>query len=336
MPRISIIIPVYNAEQYLEECLLSISQQTFGDFEILAINDGSTDSSLEILNQYLEKEARLKVLSQANQGVSAARNLGLKYAQGEYITFVDADDWLHPETLEHYIEIVNHENSDIVISQFLKRKSTEKPTGISIKSFDRKAIEQKIFPKFIESDGYNSVCNKLYQAELITKTSAKFPMGVRIAEDAQFNHQVFSQAQKISETHFQSYYYREVEGSATRNVVRNDYLQSNVAIYQYDYQKYFGNAISEFKMNELKAQRFFRSIIALIYIYFNPNNQFTWVQRFTKIKEIVNHDVVKQVFSDDALQQNLGRYDRAIFNAIQSRNILKLYLYTLYSYYRNQ
>lgn len=88
LPKISIIIPVYNAENYLEECLLTISQQTFGDFEILAINDGSTDLSLEILKKHQEKEPRLKVFSQVNKGVSAARNLGLDNAKGEYIALV--------------------------------------------------------------------------------------------------------------------------------------------------------------------------------------------------------------------------------------------------------
>ncbi|WP_188618075.1 glycosyltransferase family 2 protein [Cloacibacterium rupense] len=336
MPKISIIIPVFNSEPYLEECLLSISQQTYTDFEILAINDGSSDRSIEILKEYQKKEARLKIFSQENKGVSAARNLGLDNAKGEYITFVDADDWLHPATLGHYIDIVEHEGSDIIISQFLTQKSTEKQTELSIENSERKDIEQKIFPKFIESDYYNSVCNKFYTNDLIKKSRAQFPVGVRIAEDAQFNHQVFSLAQKISETQFQSYFYREVEGSATKNVVRNDYLQSNVAIYQYDYQKYFGNSISDIEILRLKKRRFFRSIIALIYIYFHPKNQFSWGQRFSKIKEIINHEVVKQVFSDDALKQNLGRYDQAIFNAIQSKNILKLYLYTLYSYIRNQ
>lgn len=335
MPKISIIIPVYNAEEYLEECLLSIGQQTFGDFEILAINDGSKDRSLEILKKHQEKEPRLHILSQENKGVSAARNLGVEYAKGEFITFIDADDWLHPETLEHYIEIAKNEDSDIVISQFLTKKSTEKQTESSIENYNRKDIEQKIFPKFIESDFYNSVCNKFYTNELIKKSRAQFPIGIRIAEDAQFNHQVFSQAQRISETPFQSYFYREVEGSATKNVVRNDYLQSNVAIYQYDYQKYFGSSLSEAEINKLKINRFFRSVIALIYIYFNPKNQFFLSQRFSKINEIVNNDLVKKVFSDNALKQNLGRYDKAIFNAIQTRKILKLYIYTLYSYYRS-
>ena len=102
-----------------------------------------------------------------------------------------------------------------------------------------------------------------------------------------------------------------------------------------EYQKYFGNALSENTINELKTKRFFRSIMALIYIYFNPKNQLSLFQRFSKIREIVNHEVVKKVFSDNTLQKDLGRYDLAIFKAIQSKNILKLYLYTLYSYYRN-
>ena len=105
MPKISIIIPVYNAENYLEECLLSISQQTFGDFEILAINDGSTDLSLEILKKYQEKEPRLKVFSQVNKGVSAARNRGIEEASGEYITFLDSDDYLELDgKIQNYVD----------------------------------------------------------------------------------------------------------------------------------------------------------------------------------------------------------------------------------------
>lgn len=335
MPKISVIIPVYNAVQYLQECLLSISQQTFGDFEILAINDGSTDGSLEILQKYQQNEPRLKVFSQENKGVSAARNLGIEKAQDEYITFVDADDWLHPETLERYTKIVDKENAEIIISQFLTEKSSENQVELSFENLDRKKIEKIIFPKFIETDIYNSVCNKLYKAELIKKTNAKFPIGIKIAEDAQFNYQVFSQSQKISEINFKSYFYREVEGSATRNVVRNDYLQSNVAIFNYNYQEYFGQALSETEILDLKKKRFFKSIIALIYIYFHPKNQFSFMQRFSKIKEVVNHKEVKNVFAENRLKQDLGRYDLAIFKAIQSKNILKLYLYTLYSYYRN-
>lgn len=334
-PRISIIIPVFNAENYLQDCLQSISNQSFDDFEILGINDGSTDHSLEVLNEFQKKEPRLKIFSQENSGVSVARNLGIVQATGDYFMFIDADDWLHPETVKIYFNTSEKEGSDIVISQFLKVKSTEKQTELTIENFDRNEIEEKIFPQLIETDNYNSVCNKFYKKELIKKSNAQFPIGVRIAEDAQFNHQVFSLAQKISETQFQSYFYREVEGSATKNVLRNDYLQSNIAIYQHNYQKYFGSSLSEAKINKLKINRFFRSIIALIYIYFNPKNQFSLGQRFSKIKEIVNNDMVRKVFSDNTLKQNLGRYDKAIFNAIQSKNIWKLYIYTLYSYYRS-
>lgn len=334
-PEISVIIPVYNAGEYLEDCLKSISNQVFCDFEILVINDGSTDDSLKILKKYQQKESRLKIFSQENKGVSVARNFGIEKSQGNYITFVDADDWLHPETIENYYKICIKEDTDIVISQFLTEKSSERQTEINIHNFERSEIEHKIFPKFIETDIYNSVCNKLYNKKLIEKTKIRFPVGIKIAEDAQFNHQVFSAAQKISEIDFKSYFYREVDGSATRNVISNDYLQSNIAIFEYDYQKYFGGSISESEILYLKKQRFYKSIIALIYIYFNPENQFSLSQKFSKIREIVNHALVKKVFSDHSLKQNLGKYDLAIFNSIQSRNIWKLYLYTMYSYYRN-
>ena len=94
MPKISVIVPIFNVEKYLKECLESIINQTFKDIEIICINDGSTDNSLDILNQYAEKDNRIKVITQSNQGLSAARNTGIKYANGEYISFIDSDDYI--------------------------------------------------------------------------------------------------------------------------------------------------------------------------------------------------------------------------------------------------
>lgn len=104
MSKISVIIPVYNAEEYISECLESVLEQTHKNFEIICVNDGSKDDSLSILNAYAKIDKRIKVISQENQGQSAARNKGLDVAKGKYIFFLDADDFIHPQTLEatHY------------------------------------------------------------------------------------------------------------------------------------------------------------------------------------------------------------------------------------------
>lgn len=108
--RFSIIIPVYNVEPYLRQCLDSVLGQTFGDWEAVCVNDGSTDGSLKILEEYAEKDLRFKVINQENGGLSSARNTGLREAQGEYVLFLDSDDWLESNALETIAEVLTDED----------------------------------------------------------------------------------------------------------------------------------------------------------------------------------------------------------------------------------
>ena len=101
MTKISAILPVYNVEQYIKDCLDSIINQTMDDIEIICVNDGSLDNSLQVLEEYAQKDARIKIISQENQGQGIARNNGLKIANGEYITFIDPDDWVDVDTVSY-------------------------------------------------------------------------------------------------------------------------------------------------------------------------------------------------------------------------------------------
>ena len=113
-PEISVIIPVYKVEKYLARCLGSVLAQTFTDFEIICVNDGSLDNSAKILEDYAEKDARVKILTQQNQGISMARNNGLKQAKGKYIYFLDSDDYIHPQLLEITRYFITKYNADLV------------------------------------------------------------------------------------------------------------------------------------------------------------------------------------------------------------------------------
>ncbi|MBR6126526.1 glycosyltransferase family 2 protein, partial [bacterium] len=123
MAKVSIIIPVYNVEEYLEQCLESVKNQTYTDLEVLCINDGSTDNSLEILNRYAHEDSRFMVFSQENLGVSAARNKGIDLSTGEYILFLDPDDWWSEDIVEKAVNKIEAENSEVVIfcSYYYKR-----------------------------------------------------------------------------------------------------------------------------------------------------------------------------------------------------------------------
>ena len=113
-PKISVILPVYNVEKYLQRCLESISQQTFSDFEIIAVNDGSKDNSLSILEEYAKKEKRLQIISQENKGLSEARNTGIKACKGEYIYFLDSDDAIHPQCLEIAYHFITKQKAELL------------------------------------------------------------------------------------------------------------------------------------------------------------------------------------------------------------------------------
>lgn len=118
LPELSIIVPVYNVEKYLPKCIDSILAQTFTDFELILIDDGSPDECGEICDEYAIKDSRIKVIHQKNQGVSSARNAGLDIATGTYLGFVDSDDWIEPEMYEVMIKTVKEKNSDVVICGF--------------------------------------------------------------------------------------------------------------------------------------------------------------------------------------------------------------------------
>ena len=122
MPIISVIIPVYNSEKYLRKCLDSVINQTLKDLEIICVNDGSTDQSLEILNEYINVDNRITVINQDNLGAGAARNKGLEVAKGEYIHFLDADDWLEPNAYELVYHHVKKSDTIIDICMFLYKK----------------------------------------------------------------------------------------------------------------------------------------------------------------------------------------------------------------------
>ena len=119
-PKITVIIPAYNVEKYVKKCIKSVLEQTYKDFEIIVINDGSTDKTLEILNKFVLEDSRIRIIDQTNQKQGAARNRGLDIARGEYIIFIDADDWIDENYLEEMYSKITETNSDCAISNMMR------------------------------------------------------------------------------------------------------------------------------------------------------------------------------------------------------------------------
>lgn len=169
-PKISVIIPVYNVEKYLRRALNSLQAQTFTDWEAICVNDGSTDNSLSILQNYAEQDSRFKIINQANLSLSTSRNNGLKEAKGEYIYFFDSDDFLHPQCFEIIYDCAVKNQAELVTFNFFKNKSGDMEPQL----YDKAQIKAKITnePLFYQTKrgkfriSFN-VWTKLYKRELL-------------------------------------------------------------------------------------------------------------------------------------------------------------------------
>ena len=210
--KISVIIPVYNVEKFLSQCLESIINQTYKNLEIICVNDGSTDKSLMILKQYEKKDKRIKVINQNNRGSSGARNAGMKIVTGDYITFVDSDDFIDLNVYEKCIESIIKYKPDIVIYQIYFEKS-KKQRIIKSKIYINDSLSainnNNIFP---------SSCNKVFKKKLLE--NAHFREDIKYAEDLLFRDMIFPKASIIVLVPKISYHYRNIRIGSLENSLK--------------------------------------------------------------------------------------------------------------------
>lgn len=194
---ISIIIPVYNVEQYLQECLDSILSQTYSNFEVILINDGSLDDSSKICDKYAHKDKRIRVIHQKNSGVSAARNKGIDNANGEWITFVDSDDWLDPDFLASF-QLSN--DIDVSVTGLCYMRWPER-FEIKTWTFEEKIISlSKDFDDIANNNllEFGTVCCKAYRRQIIEAYNIRFDTKISYHEDHLFFLQYLQHVDKVS------------------------------------------------------------------------------------------------------------------------------------------
>lgn len=214
--KISVIIPVYNVEKYLKKCILSIWQQNFPkeEFEIIAVNDGATDNSPQLLEKIRKEVINLKIVHQENRGLSGARNTGIENSLGEYILFVDADDYILPNTLTHLYELAIKNSLDILEFAALGVDEKGKTTYTAIRSSNGIVYSGE---EYLGKVSYmNSACNKLYKRTFLNKNQLRFMEGVYI-EDIEFNTRAVFVATKIQAIDFIGAHFLQRSGSITRS-----------------------------------------------------------------------------------------------------------------------
>lgn len=248
MPKFSIIIPVYNVEEYIEKCLESVKNQTYKDYEVIIVNDGTKDNSMEIAEKY-----PFTIISQENQGLSVARNTGVKHATGEYILFLDSDDYLEKDTLKE-IEKSLSNNPDIVRFQIKEVYEDKKEISYSEKSFTGKngeeAFEEIVKYHFIENAWCYAIKRKYYEKEKFS-----FKKGT-IHEDFGLIPLVIIKAKKVNSISYIGYNYRQRQGSIM-NSKNYDKIKKQVSDF-YTHYKYLKKEANKINGNTI----IFKSYIA--------------------------------------------------------------------------
>lgn len=219
---VSIIIPVYQVEKYLEKCLESVINQTYKKIEVILIDDGSKDNSGKICDEYAQKDKRIIVIHKNNEGVSKARNVGIECAKGTYITFVDSDDFIHKDYIEKLYELCKHNNADLSICGTKNILENEKVVKKSRKY--KKNLDKEDGMKELLNEKYYTcvIWAKMYKKELLK--NIRFNEKTKIAEDLEVLYKVLDKCKKISINTFENlYYYRIRDDSATVNKYNSDW-----------------------------------------------------------------------------------------------------------------
>lgn len=230
-PKVSIIVPVYNVEKYLQKCLNSLINQTLKEIEIICVNDGSTDNSWQILENFAQKDARIKVFSQKNSGQSVARNVAIEQATGEYLGFVDSDDWVDLDFFENLYNTAKKYNCDIACAGFKRCKRFRK----SIRKFYKEVkiysdINDKV--RIDKLPEHNYLWNKIYKRE---KWDFKFTEG-RIFEDMAILIKILFKYDKMVTVPKTYYNYRKTQGSTvtlTNTKSREDFKWARKELYSF-------------------------------------------------------------------------------------------------------
>lgn len=212
--KISIIVPIYNVQNYLEKCIESLINQTYKDIEIILVNDGSNDDSGKICDFFSSLDNRIKVVHQENRGVSGARNTGLKYSTGDYIGFVDPDDWVDNCMYEKLLETLITNKSDISMCSYKNEGDDTKLNMLKPKLVDQNLSSEELISKlFVNNSFYYTILwNKLYRADLWN--DIKFPEGY-VHEDEAVIHIIYDRCNQLSTISNEFYHYRMVSNSIT-------------------------------------------------------------------------------------------------------------------------
>ena len=248
MSKISIVVPVFNSELDLRRCLDSISRQSYDDFEVILVNDGSTDNSAQICDEYVGKDSRYKVIHCKNSGVSIARNIGIDNASGKYISFIDSDDWVEGDFLKKMVDAVES-SVDIIISGVVCDYSDGSCKDLLVDDSISDISSSKNFHRLVKSRLLYGPVAKLYKSDIIKLNNIKFQKGLNYGEDRLFNYEYMRYVTTVATVGGCRYHYvMHNSNSLTSRIYHNmfdlEYVQWHAL---YDIYQFHGNLTNEAK-----------------------------------------------------------------------------------------
>lgn len=256
---ISIIVPVYNMEQYLERCMNSIWKQTYTNLEIILVDDGSTDKSPQMCDEYAKKDSRIKVVHKQNGGLSDARNAGLAIASGTYIGFVDSDDWIEPDMYERMYRACVEYNAQVAICRYAQiyKDHTVQGGNNKVTAFEREELLQIYIGGHDDYIIYNSVWSKLFAREIVEKV--QFPVG-RNSEDIMYTTKAFCKAHKGVYIDKCLYNYVLDRDGSIMNVKRGERMFQDELPFWREHIAYIRENVSE-QMGDYAAYHYYRRLL---------------------------------------------------------------------------
>ena len=241
MPKLSIIIPVFNTEPYLPQCLESIIGQSFSDFELILVDDGSTDNCPTICDDYSQQDARVKVIHKKNEGVSVARNTGMKTAKGDYLTVVDSDDWLEKDMYQSMFQYINKYDADVVMCDCIKDYSDRsevythdiRPGFYSYEQLLNEYYPHLLMMENVEYPATISNCLMIWKRSITSNNNIEYLNGVKYSEDLLFGAQIMSQAKSFYYMKEIPLYHYCVRESSSSHSYKSDKWNDYIRLYEH-------------------------------------------------------------------------------------------------------
>lgn len=318
--KISIIVPVYNAEKYLDRCIKSIYAQTLSDYEIILVNDGSKDESLSLCRKYAENDSRITVIDKENGGAGSARNKGIEIAKGEYLAFPDADDWFEPNMYEELYVLAKKGDYDIVFSgvnnysQDLKLLSTAKCPLVDFKTQDE--CRKNIMTLFPTTTIFDVPWNKLYKRELVVENDIRFT-DLRRCQDAVFNLDVYRCAKSVISTEKAYYNYLNNDVDKVNKKFPKNYIDINIYYYYHIKEVLESWNMYSDKIKEHYDSSFLLGVYGAINMFDNPLWGLNKKEQNEYVENILEKQEIADFFADAKVRQDCVKE----YNLIQNKDI---------------